>query len=102
MQAAQDHYKSALADKDPAVKVAATARMSQLAYRISSLLARAEIPLDVRTGDFAADKKAAYCDQLAELAEPLLSSAEHAAQACRSLADASKLAPGWWDAVCRR
>lgn len=96
---AADHYTSEVKASDPHAQLAAIARIVQIRYRMASVLARAEIPKDVRTGDMAKDKTDAYCDALDQVAAPLLESAEDAARACAD--KAAKLGVhGWWDQVC--
>ncbi len=85
-------------DKSVEARARATARMAQIQMRLASVLARAEIPKDVRTGEFAAEKIEAFCDQLTGVAEPLLVAAEQAMTTC---AEATANAPaGWWTSVC--
>ena len=76
----------------------AAARLAQIYWRLASVIARGEIPADVRTGDFAEDKINTFCDALAEQAEPIQALGEQAAGAC---ADKQKgVAAGWWNDVC--
>lgn len=92
---AQQHYEKALdAKQDPA----AVARIAQIVARLSSLIARAEIPADVRTGEYAAEKILAYCDAMQQAAEPLLAKAEDAIAVCAT--QASGQPAGWWTPVC--
>jgi hypothetical protein len=92
---AQKHYEASLtANKD----LASVVRIAQIAARLSSVIGRAEIPPDVRTGQFSDEKTAAYCDAMQNAAEPLLARAEEALRIC---ADKSAGQPtGWWTAVC--
>ena len=65
---ARDFYLKELgAAGDTDTKLRDTARLAQIDLRLASVLARAEIPKDVRTGEFAADKIAAFCDKLDEI-----------------------------------
>ena len=96
---ATEHYEAQLHDRDARVQLAAAARLAQIRFRIASVIARAEIPADVATGDYAKDKIDAYCDALATAAEPLQASAEDAAKACAEKA-AQLAVHGWWDQVC--
>jgi hypothetical protein len=72
--------------------------MAQLYRHAAGLFVHAEIPVDVRTGDAAADKIAAYCHMMSEIAVPLLARADEAATQCAE--HARKLDPGWWMSVC--
>jgi hypothetical protein len=97
-ETAQAAFRAELETKDAKRSVIAVARMAQLHHHVASLLARAPIPVDVRSGEGAADKSQAYCEQLALVAGPMLLQAEQAATAC-----GDKVAlggPGWWTAVC--
>ena len=93
------HYEAIVAGGgDAAVKVAAAARLAQMYTRLASLFARAQVPGDVRTGQFAAEKMEAFCDALLTKAEPFHAMAEQAMAVC---ADQAKAAPaGWWNEVC--
>lgn len=51
--------------------IAAAARMGQISQNFSDALFTAEIPTNVRSGEFAEDKVDAYCDELTTAAEPL-------------------------------
>ena len=96
---AVDHYSAQANAGDAHAQLAAIARMVQIRFRMASVLARAAIPKDVRTGDLAKDKIDAYCETLNTVAAPLLDSAEQAAQACADKA-AQLGVHGWWDQVC--
>lgn len=87
------------ATTDPMIKLTATARLAQIPRFFGALLVRAEIPVEVRTGDNVAEKTDAYCDALAEAAKPLLERADLASAHCAKLA--ADTAPGWWTPVCR-
>jgi tetratricopeptide (TPR) repeat protein len=51
--------------------IAGAARIGQISQNFSDALFTAEIPRDVRTGQFAEDKVDAYCDELTTRAGPL-------------------------------
>jgi tetratricopeptide (TPR) repeat protein len=94
-------YGAVLAVKDNADSIAAAARIGQLAQNFSDALFTAEIPKDVRTGQFADDKVAAYCDALTEKAEPLEALSLTAYGEC--LSKSTEL--GWfseWSKLCER
>lgn len=80
------------------LRIAATARLVQVDRRFAELLATMQIPESVRTGEFAVDASAAFCDALADKATPLADRADQEATSCRDLA--TGLAPGWWTPVC--
>lgn len=82
----------------PAAKVGAAARLAQIYQRLASTIARAEIPLDVRTGDFVDEKIEAYCDKLQEVAEPIQDLADQAVAFCAQ--KAKLIDAGWWNDVC--
>lgn len=96
--AASKHYESKLAGATDEVKVAAAGRIAQIYMHVASILARADIPADVRTGDHAVDKVQAYCEKLAEVAEPMRSKSEEAARICA--AKVNDVPTGWWTDVC--
>lgn len=96
---ASAHYQGLVKSNDPAVRARAAARIVQVKFRLASVLGRAEIPADISSGEFAADKVDAYCDALADQARSLLQMAESDARACASIAAAA--GPGWWTSVCR-
>jgi tetratricopeptide (TPR) repeat protein len=94
-------YESALTMKDPSASIAAAARIGQTSYAFARALAVAEIPKDVRTGDFAKDKTQAYCDALDQAAAPL---AAHAADAFAVCVDKAMQLGVYdeWVGLCRR
>jgi hypothetical protein len=94
---ANTHYQAQFASADLSVKVAATARLAQLYYRAASVVARAEIPTDVRA--MGGDATEAYCETIAEKAEPLLALGEQALEACRKHAPTAPA--GWWAELCK-
>lgn len=88
---ARDRYTALLAaNQQPEIGVAAIARAGQLVESMAIDLATAEIPRDVRSGQFSADKIAAFCDKLVEVSEPLIAQAKTAFETC--LAKASQWA----------
>lgn len=97
---ARERYRDAVDPGNPDSRAIATARDAQIALRIASVLARAEIPFDVRTGEFAANKTDAFCTQMATLAEPLVARADAAiATLCPSVS-APRSPIGWWSTLC--
>lgn len=100
-QAALEGYEQQLAAAhDDGTAVSALARTAQVPRHFASLLVRAEIPVDVRSGEHVDDKRAAFCDALATAAVPLLDKADEAASTCAERA--ATVAPGWWSSVCVR
>lgn len=94
---ARDHYTKVLAVKDAVTSIAATQRLGFLPHAMADELLSAELPRDVRTGDYAAEKIAAFCDKLTEVAEPMIQQATTAYDVC--LAKAGEL--GVHDATVR-
>ena len=82
----------------PEQRVIAAARIVQMQRHLASTMVRAEIPLDVRTGEFADEKTAEFCQRLAEVAEPMMLAGEGAAKVCAD--HAAGLRSGWWTRVC--
>lgn len=64
-------YRDIIEVKDAQYAIAAAARIGQVSQNFSDALFTAEIPKDVRTGEYAEDKVDAYCDALTTEAEPL-------------------------------
>lgn len=94
-------YANILAVKDAANSIAAAARLGQINQELADQLFTAEIPKDVRSGEFAEDKIDAYCDALAEKAEPLAARSLELYGAC--LSKSTEL--GWfseWSKLCER
>ncbi len=95
---ANTHYQGLFAGTDLGVKAAATARLTQLYFRAASVLARAEVPVDLRTGDNPDEASTAYCDVISSKAEPLLTLGLQALEACQKH---TRVAPaGWWAELC--
>jgi hypothetical protein len=81
---------------NPALRLRAAARSGQVSARFAEILRSAEIPRDVRTGPFAADKIAAFCDTMGDLVEVHEERARAAFEECRAMnGDAAP-----WGAVC--
>jgi len=94
-------YNLVLAVKDPADSITAAARLGQIAQNASDQLFTAEIPKNVRTGEFADEKVEAFCDRMTEVAEPLEKTSLEAYGIC--LAKSTEL--GWfsdWSKMCER
>jgi len=99
LTAAKTQYEAEFVSTDPAVKAAATARLAQIYRRAASVLARAEVPNDIRTGDVADEATIVYCDAMAEQAEQMLQLATEALGACRRFTLAAPA--GWWAELCK-
>jgi tetratricopeptide (TPR) repeat protein len=100
-ETAKNKYNAVLGIKDAANSITAAARIGQIAQNFSDALFTAEIPKDVRTGEFADEKVEAYCDRLTELAEPLEATSLEAYGVC--LSKSTEL--GWfseWSTLCER
>jgi TolA-binding protein len=98
---ARAKYGVVLAIRDPANSITAAARIGQIAQNFSDALFTAEIPKDVRTGQFADEKVEAFCDALTEKAEPLEATSLEAYGVC--LSKSTEL--GWfsdWSKLCER
>ncbi len=100
-QVAQQQYEAVLALHDPDAAIAAAARIGQVSEGFASTLRTAEIPAGIRTGEFAKDKTAAYCDKMLEVAEPLAARALEAFSVCRQKSFDVGV-DGTWTALCRR
>jgi hypothetical protein len=96
---ANTHYQGQFASTDLGVKAAATARLAQTNFRAASVIARAEIPADIRGHEFADQATTAFCDTLAEKAEPLLALGTQALEACQKHTLAAPA--GWWAELCK-
>jgi hypothetical protein len=63
------------------------------------VLARGEVPTDIRTNENASEATLVYCETLSEKAEPLLELGLQALAMCRKI---STTAPaGWWADLCK-
>ncbi|MBA3540431.1 MAG: hypothetical protein H0T79_12540, partial [Deltaproteobacteria bacterium] len=84
--AATAGYEAVFSMKEPTAAIAAAARLGQLSQAFGDALHGAEIPADVRTGEFAADKIEAFCDKMTEVAEPLYARAAQSFGVCATKA----------------
>ncbi|MGE3767508.1 MAG: hypothetical protein AB7L94_34965, partial [Kofleriaceae bacterium] len=94
-------YEGVLAIKDAANSITAAARLGQISQNFSDALFTAQIPQDVRTGEFADEKVEAFCDKMTEVAEPLEAASLNAYSVC--LSKSTEL--GWfseWSKMCER
>jgi hypothetical protein len=92
-------YEGILGVKDAATSIAAAARIGQIQQNFSDALFTAEIPKDVRSGEFADEKVEAFCDRMTEVAEPLEARSLEAFGVC--LNKSTEL--GWfsdWSKLC--
>lgn len=98
---ARAKYEGVLSIKDNANSITAAARLGQISQNFSDALFTAEIPKDVRTGEFADEKVEAFCDKMTEVAEPLEAASLNAYGTC--LSKSTEL--GWfseWSKMCER
>lgn len=84
---------------DDEASFAAAARLVQAKVHAGRLLASAEIPVDVRRGEVAAEKIHVFCEKMAEITKPIFDSARAPYDKCR--AGAARFPDAWWAAVCR-
>jgi tetratricopeptide (TPR) repeat protein len=94
-------YEAIFNVKDAATSIAAAARLAQISQNLSDALFSAQIPQDVRTGEFADEKVEAFCDKMTEVAEPLDLRALNGYSVC--LTKSTEL--GWfseWSKMCER
>ncbi len=94
-------YEAILGIKDAANSITAAARLGQISQNLSDILFTAEIPKDVRSGEFAEDKIEAFCDKMTEVADPLEKRSLEAFGVC--LSKSTEL--GWfsdWSKLCER
>ena len=94
-------YEAVLGIKDAANSITAAARLGQISQNFSDALFTAEIPKDVRSGEFADEKVEAFCDRMTEVAEPLEAASLNAYGVC--LQKSTEL--GWfsdWSKLCER
>jgi tetratricopeptide (TPR) repeat protein len=99
--AAKTKYETALKVQDNATSIAAAARLAQISQNLSDALFSAEIPKDVRTGEFADEKVEAFCDKMTEYAEPL----DQQSLAGYSICLEESTKRGWfsdWSRLCER
>lgn len=76
---------------DGALQARAAHRTALLLRQSSKLLTLIEIPIDVRSGPYRQDSIDAFCDALAQEAEPMAAQAQAAAERCAQLAEAHDL-----------
>jgi len=102
VRTARDRYQQQVADAgaSPQARVEAAAHVVVVLRRFADVLGRMEIPANVRNGPYAADMTKAFCDALAEKAQPVSTQADDASAACARMADEGKVGPGWWSQVC--
>ena len=98
--AGRGYYSEQMMRDDATIeeRVIAAARIVQLQRHLASTLVRAEIPRDVRSGEFATGKTAEFCDRMGEVAEAIILAGEGAAKVCAN--HATGIGLGWWTRVC--
>ena len=101
-EAARKKYEVLIFDvKDAANAIAGAARIGQIQQNFSDALFTAQIPNDVRTGQFADEAVEVYCDTLMEKAEPLEAKSLEAFGACLKVSTDL----GWfseWSKLCEK
>lgn len=84
------------ANATPRARIVAVARMAVVFDHLTRLLAAVDPP---RARDPLV--RDAFCDQLAEIVEPVGNQAKQAREVCARKAAEAQLGPGWWDDVCK-
>ena len=98
---ASQAYERVLDLKDLDASVAAASRIGEAAQAFWRALLVGEIPRAILHGDFAKDKRAAYCSELRRVAEPIAERAVEAFRTC--LTKSSELGGGLaWANLCER
>lgn len=98
-QDAAQGYQAQLPGSTGATAGVAIARSVQVYRFLASPIVRLEIPVDMRDGDLADEKQAAFCDALSKAAEPLVAKADEAVRVC--VEKSATLGSGWWTTVCK-
>jgi hypothetical protein len=80
------------------VVYASYARSMQSGLHLLRLIRHVEIPKDVRTGELATEKIAAFCDKMAEVIVPMDEQLRASFAKCRE--GVAKFHDAWWVAVC--
>lgn len=96
---ASEAYASII-NRNPAadIKLAATAQTARIQIHYAQLIDSIEIPLDVRTGPFAADSIDAFCDEMHKKTKPIAERGRKAAQSCLAMSQDST-SP--WNRICK-
>ncbi len=101
-QAAREKFEDLIFNvKDAQNAIAAAARIGQIQQNFSDALFTAEIPSNVRTGQYADEGVEAYCDALMEKAEPLEAKSLEAFGVCLKVSTDM----GWfseWSKLCEK
>jgi hypothetical protein len=92
-------YGALLATATWPQQIAAAARLGQVTEQFAELLLTAEVPADIRRGQFPAEATEAYCDALADKAQVILTSSLEKYKACAERA--TRLAvKNEWSKLC--
>ena len=90
-------YEAVLATKDAAGSITAAARMGLVTQTFASTLVTGVMPRDMQKGTAAAERRAAYCSTLRDIAAPIEAAAAEAFGVC--LAKSTQLS--WFDESSR-
>lgn len=90
-----DKYGALLATATWPQQIAAAARLGQITEQFAEVLLTAEVPLNVRRGEFAAEATEAYCDALAENAQAIVASTIEKYKACAERATRLAVSNEW-------
>ncbi len=97
-QAAQQlstKYAAILPSATSEQRIEVAARLGQVTEEFGHALATAEIPANVRRGEFAVEASKAYCEAMTEKAEPLFTSAAEKYQVCSDTAKEQSISNDW-------
>jgi hypothetical protein len=96
-----EQYQAVLAIKDPHASVASALRIAQHDRILASHLVTSALPHRLATGEFAREKRDAYCEYVTQIVEPLDYRAIDALSACAAKARELEAYGTWW-ASCTR
>ncbi len=78
-------------------ELGALARIAQLSQMMAQHLLTSPVPHDFTRGEFAREKRDAYCDEMLRMTEPMLARALEGFAACAAVEPANR-----WNALCVR
>jgi hypothetical protein len=99
--AVAQQYEAILALKEPHATIASMLRLGQQSRALASELLTAPMPHRLDTGEFGHESRAAYCEQMREVTEPVGARADEAFAACAAKARELGVDDAWAEA-CRR
>ena len=94
-------YEAVIALRAPHATIAAALRLGQRDRIFAAHLVTAALPHRLATGEFASEKRNAFCDQMREVTEPLSARAVDLVGTCASKARELDVDDAWAEA-CRR